>query len=271
MVVFKAIASSPDEIGCTLDSSCRKIFHGTRVLKGKDSLDGAVLSSNTNTFSNQSWSHKLIVIMSLRNVHLVVLEAHPSTFIGLGNTHSTATKRGCIRSPVCRCSSLQSTSICNQPAVTRLFLYRDRCGECNFFWTGVLHESPFIRPSKNLIERNVRIAATSVLSASKGVCNEHMGQRFELHVSYATLLTLRVNVQLPPNLTVTPTTTTWQQTMHERDLRPKYNNWQLWCVLGPKPQMPPPTPTERDHKLMVGNGGIFNRTFHSFCRRRQNK
>lgn len=33
MVVFNAIASKPDEIGCTLDNSWRKIFHGTNVLR----------------------------------------------------------------------------------------------------------------------------------------------------------------------------------------------------------------------------------------------
>lgn len=34
MVVFNAIASKPDEIGWTFDSSCRNIFHGTSVLCG---------------------------------------------------------------------------------------------------------------------------------------------------------------------------------------------------------------------------------------------
>lgn len=33
MVVFSAIASRPDEMLCTLDSSWRKIFHGTSVLR----------------------------------------------------------------------------------------------------------------------------------------------------------------------------------------------------------------------------------------------
>lgn len=32
IVVFSAIASKPDEIGCTFDNSCRNIFHGTSVL-----------------------------------------------------------------------------------------------------------------------------------------------------------------------------------------------------------------------------------------------
>lgn len=35
MVVLSAIVSSPEDIGCTLFSSSRKIFQGTRVLEMK--------------------------------------------------------------------------------------------------------------------------------------------------------------------------------------------------------------------------------------------
>lgn len=81
MVVLSAIASSPDEMGCTLDSSCLKIFHGTRVLKGQQQrrtpLDLCIesIAHPLTLYSRVTELWPVELCLSLRN--LPRIEAHP--------------------------------------------------------------------------------------------------------------------------------------------------------------------------------------------------
>lgn len=77
MVVLSAIASSPEEIGCTWDSSCRNSFHGTSVLqrerkkntkrlKNSRSLEGiARWRFNPGNFFNRREKKRITLITSI--------------------------------------------------------------------------------------------------------------------------------------------------------------------------------------------------------------
>lgn len=60
MVVLSAIVSSPEDIGCTLFSSSRKIFQGTRVLKRKINIVEFSKENVENVSSISFLAHKLI-------------------------------------------------------------------------------------------------------------------------------------------------------------------------------------------------------------------